>query len=250
MSLKKTVKKDSALARVLAQRTGSWLVSHVNMYLERPRKSRHDPGWFHPSALGNPCDALLAFAYIGVEGEAKNNARSSRIMGGGTSRHEDWGRDLHESGASIYKHWGGSDEERKLAEQERYIEIPHIKMRGACDDVVRNPLTKEVSIFEFKTMNSDLWQDLTEPKSDHVLQVHCYMFGKAIFQSTLVYENSNTKELKQYVVKFDRNTWRSIELRLENIIKMVEDKKLPWRTPMANDSKCQFFGICSGFEFK
>lgn len=247
---KATVKKDSALSRVLAQRTGDWLLAAVDDYLEEGGEYRSDPGWFHPSALSHQCDAFLAFAYLGIEGKGKMRARTHRILDNGTSRDEDWKRYLHEAGLSIYKHWGGSPEERELASAERAIEIPHAYIRGECDDVVYNPITRETSIFEFKTMNTEEWKKLRGPKSDHVVQIQPYMFGKGILQTIIVYENKDTQETKQYVRKFNGEIWRSLEARTINIVDLIKNKQLPWRTPIQNDTQCQFYHGCAGFSFK
>lgn len=247
---KASVKKDSALSRVLAQRTGDWLLAGVDDWLESSAEFRSDPGWFHPSSLSHQCDAFLAFAYLGIEGKGKARARNRRILDNGTSRDEDVKRYLHESGISVLKHWGGSPAERKLASAERYIEIPHLHIRGECDDIVYNKVTRETSIFEFKTMNADEWTKLRGPKSEHIIQIQPYMFARGILQAIIVYENKNTQEWKQYARRFDANIWRSIEARVTNIVELIQNKQLPWRTPLQNDTQCQFHHGCAGFAFK
>ena len=249
MAGKKTVKKDSALSRVLAQRTGDWLQAHVDQYLEDKWEFRADPGWFHPSALGNPCDAALAFAFMGTKAKGTPSAAGTKRMDNGTSRHEDISRYLVESGASLFKHWGGSPEERELAWKERSFEIPSVKVRGTCDDLVVNPLTKEKYVFEFKTMNPDEWEALTAPKTDHILQLHPYMFGFGALQGQITYENKGNQKWKNYPVRFDAALWHSTEQRLLNIMEQIERRKLPWRTPQLYESQCFFFHLCGGFEF-
>lgn len=251
MALKKqTIKKDSPLNRILAQKSGDWLLAGVDDWLEESAEFRYDPGWFHPSSLAHPCDAFLAFAYMGTTAQGKPRARSQRILGNGTSRDEDWKYYLHASGISLLKHWGGSPEERKLAEAERSFEIPHLKIRGACDDIVQNAFTREKYIFEFKTMNTDEWDKLRAPLSAHVIQVQPYMFGHGILQTVFVYENKNTQATKQYTRRFDGGIWKSLESRVLNIVEMIENKKLPWRTPVPYDTSCQYYHTCSSFQFK
>ena len=247
---KQTIKKDSSLSRVLAQRTGQWLISGVDDWLEANAEFRYDPGWFHPSSLSHQCDAFLAFAFMGTEAKGKPRARNRRILDNGTSRDEDWKRYLHESKISVYKHWGGSPKERKLASAERYIEIPHMRIRGECDDVVTNRITKELSVFEFKTMNTDEWDKLRAPLPGHVTQVHPYMFAKGILQAIILYENKNNQDTKQYNIRFDGALWQGIEMRLTNIMELVKLKQLPWRTPIPYETQCQFYHTCSTFSFK
>lgn len=246
---KQSVKKDSSLSRVIAQRTGDWLLAGVDDYLEKSAGFRSDPGWFHPSALSHQCDAFLAFAYLGLDGKGTMRARTRRILDNGTSRDEDVKRYLHYSGLSILKHWGGSPKERKLASAERYIEIPHARIRGECDDVVFNRVTGETFVFEFKTMNNDEWKELRGPKSDHITQIQPYMFAKGILQAVIVYENKNDQQWRQFRVRFNGELWGSIITRTQNIIEMINSKQVPWRTPIPYDDKCQFHWTCSGFQF-
>lgn len=246
---KESVKKDSLLSRVLAQRTGGWLKAGVDQYLEDRHEFRSDPGWFHPSALANPCDAFLAFAFMGLQGKGKITPRLARIFDNGTGRDEYWKQYLHESGISLMKHWGGSPEERELASLERQIEIGHCKIRGEFDDKIYNASTGETYIFEFKTMNCDEWAALKAPKTDHVLQAHCYMFGTGVLQAMIVYECKNCQDVKTFIKRFDGALWHSIEARALNIIELIQSKQMPWRTPMQYDSRCQFHHLCGGFEY-
>jgi hypothetical protein len=247
---KQTIPKGSSLSRVIAQRTGGWLQARVDEHLESDIERRYDPGWFHPSALGNPCDALLAFQYMGSMGKSTTKARTQRIFDLGTSRDEDIKRYLHKSNISLMKHWGGSPTERKLASAERYIEIKSAHIRGEFDDLGFNDVTKETYIIEIKTMNTEEWQKLRAPKNDHIIQVHPYMFAKGVLQTIFIYENKDNQDWKTYVKKFDGALWHSIELRLANIVQLVESRQLPWRTPMLNDSQCAFFHMCGAFQFK
>ena len=247
---KQTIPKDSPLSRIVAQRTGNWLLAHVNEHLESSSTVRADKGWFHPSALSNPCDALLAFAYMGAIGKSTTGAKLQRIFDHGTGRDEYWKRYLHDSGLSLMGHWGGSPKERKLASIERSFEIPNLRIRGEFDDMAANPTTREVYIVEFKTKREDLFEAMRAPDPDHVIQVHPYMFAKGVLQAMFIYECKNCQDVKTYVQKFDGELWNSLTTRLANIVQLVENKKLPWRTPMKNDSQCSFFTTCGGFEFK
>jgi hypothetical protein len=246
---KQAVNKDSSLGRVLAQRTGNWLIAAIDDHLESDQESRYDPGWFHPSGIGSPCDAMLAFQYMGMTGKSFTKARSKKIMDNGTSRHMDISRYLVEIGISLMKHWGGSPEELAAAKAERSFEVPSLHLRGEVDDIIFNPTTKETYIFEFKTINMKDWGELIAPKPDHITQIQCYMFGRGVLQAQIVYECKNCQTWKTYVVKFDPDMWRSIEARLKNIVQLIEGKQLPWRTPMQNDSQCQFYHFCGGFTF-
>lgn len=238
MPKKQTVKKDSPLGRVLAQRTGNWMLSRIDEHLEENNEYRHDPGWFHPSAVSSPCDAFLAFTYMGTLGKGTVKARSRRIFDNGHSTEGRWQRYLLQAGLAQCK-----------TDEDRAIEIPHVKIRGHLDNIVVNPLTKEKFVWEFKTINTDAFKELKQAQSDHIMQTHCYMFATGIFQCIIMYEDKNDQSVKQYQIKFNPEIWRSIETRLLNIIKLVEEKTLPWRTPIANDTKCQFYWTCSSFEF-
>jgi len=244
MAGKVTIKKDSSLARVLAQRTGDWLGALVDEYLEKNQTQRQDPGWFHPSMLSNSCDAMLAFAYMGTEGKSFTKARIKRLFAHGHDAEARWQGYIRALGIA-----------QCHTPEDRLIEIPHLKIRGELDNIVRNPHTQELYIWDCKTMNTDDWDKLRAPVPSHVIQMHPYMFAKGILQAMLTYENKNNQDAKHYTIRFDSKLWHSLEVRLLNIIEQVEKKKLPWRTPLLNDSQCQYylgnetFSGCSAFSF-
>ncbi len=232
-------KDKGPLARILASRTGEWLLAHVEEWHERSEKPRVDPGWFHPSSLSHPCDAHLGFEFMGVKPQQKFTARTLRIFDLGTGRHKDWGRYLRLSKASIV----GPDCSLSFS-------IPNLCIRGECDDIIKNPLTGEISIFELKTMNSFQWKGLRIPLGDHMTQVHAYMAGKGIPATLIVYENKDTQEPKEFLVRFDAPTWDRITERTQRIRAQIEEGVVPERRPARNESSCRFYHCCSTFDMR
>ena len=113
------------LARILASRTGEWLVANVDEYLERSEKPRVDPGWFHPSVLAHPCDAYLGFEFMGVKPRRKISARLRRIFDNGHARDRDWKRYLQRSSLSVV-----------TENNPRNFALSSVCVRGECDDMV------------------------------------------------------------------------------------------------------------------
>lgn len=225
---------DNPLKRLVNLRSEhSWISSVVDAHLSKPHVSRADPGWFHPSSLAHPCDAYLAFAYLGVEGREKPTARLQRIFDNGNARDTDIKRYLHEVGASVIKR-----------PEERKISLPAYRIRGEFDDRVRHPVGGETYVVEIKTMNTDQWQALKAPTPDHKVQIHPYAFATQDYRGIFIYEDKNTQEWKTFLQPFDWPLWNGLVARLEAILQGLRAGHVH-RTPVANESSCPFYYMCS-----
>lgn len=232
-------KIESSLGRVLALRTGDWLLPHVEDWHEKSYgKGRVTPGWVHASELDGSCDAYLAFCYLGVKKlGARPTARVQRIWDNGTGRDRYWKLYLRRSGLSIIK-----------KNEDRRIIIPEVRIVGEFDDLVRHPLTEEQWIVEFKTMNSGQFSTLHQPMPGHKVQVHSYMFAKLVQRSCILYENKDNQEVKVFQQHFDASLWNNLVARLQRVLDSLDNGIFPERTPMKNESWCPYQYICSHFE--
>lgn len=226
---------DSALKRLAGMRNpGTWLLSRIDGVLESSGESRSDPGWFHPSDLSHPCDAYLAFKYLGAPSVNTITARVQRIFDLGNARDVSLKDAIQATGTSLIKR-----------PQDRKIVIPLYHIRGEIDEWVENPLSKERFIVDIKTMHDEAWKALEEAKPEHVIQMHPYMFAKETYQALLLYENKNNQEHKMKLTKFINNIWQQgIVERIERVLEGLS-KGYVNRTPIPNDSSCPFYGICS-----
>lgn len=251
MAAPKSQKLSPGLRGLLALGTpDEWLLNVVDGYLVDQDKGRTDPGWFHPSSLANPCDAYLAFEFLGTARRRNENPVSIRVLDHGHDRDRAWKRYLAESGLSVV-----SNERRTCvgcgAEEVdgRHMCIPALRIRGECDDIVAHPQTARRYIAEIKTKRESLWKPLTAPDREHYIQVQVYMVGHGIEDALVVYENSNTKEVKVRHVRYDQEAWAGIKSRVERILEQLSTDITPTRTPSKWESSCNFYSICSMANF-
>lgn len=214
---------------------GSWLIAAIEGAQASSGEGRNDPGWFHPSALGNECDAFLAFRYLGAPAVENIDARLQRIF--------DYGeyRELYLQG---YTEKAGITLLRRP--EDRDIVITDLHIRGQLDNWVQNPITKKRYVIDYKTMRSGLWKELEEVTKSHKLQLHPYMYAKETWEGYVLYENKDTQELKAMESNFDGNIWQQeIVDRIYRILSRLEVNQVD-RNPI-HCSKCPFFanGVCT-----
>lgn len=238
----KAAKLETSLERVLAMRhPTAWFRAHLDAYYEQSEKPRVDPGWFHPSGLSHPCDALLAFQYLGLppRNDGKISSKLRRIFDNGHSTEARWQAALQRSGIALLGKKKG----------DRNFEIAQFHIRGEMDNVIRHPQTGEKFVWEMKTKREDLFDRMTAPDLNWIPQVHCYMFAAGILQTLIVVECKNCQDYKEFLVKFDGGIWKGITDRVTMIRERVEAHQELARTPQPRDSECDYYPICSGWDF-
>lgn len=228
---------DNGALKRLAGRSkpGTWYTSVLEGVQSSVSAGRQDPGYFHPSHFGDPCDANLAFWYLGAPNQSVIGARLQRIFDLGHGRDAHLKRDTANAGVSLIK-----------KESDRKISIPHLHIRGELDEWVVNPADKQKYVIDFKTMNSRYWTDLKEVKHDHHIQVMCYELGKQTYKGFVLYENKDDQNWKLMQADFDGKMWQTeVVDRVERIIKGLEQDTV-YRNPV-NCSQCPFFanGVCT-----
>lgn len=232
---------DSALKRLAGRSNpATWFISVVEGVQASVSEGRQDPGWFHPSHFGEPCDANLAFWFLGAPAVVSTNAKLQRIFDNGNCRDEFLKRDVIKAGISLVK----KDTDRK-------IELPLYRIRGELDEWVANPANQEQFIIDFKTMHTKAWAELKEVKHSHHLQVMVYEFGKSVYKGFVLYENKDTQEWKLMPANFDNKIWQEeIVDRVQRILKGLEDD-IVYRTP-TSCSSCPFSanGVCASNQIR
>lgn len=228
---------DEALKRLgtYGKGTGRWVIAALESVQESHGSGRQDPGWFHPSGLGDPCDAKLAFAFLGAPAIQNIGARTQRIFDNGSGRDAYLKSDMARSGISLIK-----------TEEDRAIVLPALYIRGELDDWIENPITKEQFIVDYKTMRSELYNALEATKPEHHIQIHPYMFAKGTRRGFVLYENKDTQEQKCLPADFEQESiWQ--KLIVDRITRIIEglNNGYVFRTPVSC-SQCPYFsnGVC------
>ena len=233
---------DNGALKRLAGRSnpGSWYTSILEGVQASSGSYRVDSGWFHPSSMGDPCDAALAFQFLGAPGTQEISARTQRIFDLGHGRDRDLKRDTAKAGVSLIK-----------KEEDRAIVIPQLRIRGDLDEWVANPANGEQAIVDFKTIRPDAFKELKEVKHDHYLQVMCYEVGKGVPKGFVLYENKADCDWRLFPANFDQKIWQTeISDRIERILKGLEND-IVYRTPV-NCTGCPFNanGVCASNDIR
>lgn len=238
---------DSALKRLAGRNNpAKWFISVLEGVQSSFSPPRTDAGWIHPSTLGDPCDAAIAFQFLGAPGVQEISARLQRIFDNGNCRDEFLKRDTAKAGISLIDPKKLVEFNGRVTEADRVIELPLLRIRGELDEWVKNPANGEVFVIDFKTMNSRLWTELKAVKPDHHLQMLCYEFGKATYKGFVLYENKDNQDWKIFPADFDQAMWEEkITGRIARILKGLEGD-IVYRTPVSCTG-CPFNtnGVCA-----
>jgi hypothetical protein len=197
--------------RYEADEQSAWVLQSVDAWRTKTERLRRDPGKFHPSDLGQDDEAIIArFRGEQVERDEDRDPVKLRIFDTGHSMHRRWGGYLRKCGLTV-KHT-------------KSFYIPRLRLRGTCDEIIAAPVTGDAHIVELKSINPFAFSKLSEPKPDHVDQLHCYLVGLRIPRGILLYECKGTQSVKVFTVPFDRGRWLLIEQRLIRLRRDAESR--------------------------
>ena len=133
---------------------------------------------------------------------------------------------------------------------------PEYNFEGHCDAVVDLRGTpyfaeKRVNLFivDLKTMKDEMYADLEKSKSEHVVQVHIYMWLLDIPGAVVVYENKDNQELKEMFVPRDEALIEDIKKQAVWLRGLLHRNQLPKRPSSFSRSAfpcrlCEFQRIC------
>lgn len=221
----------TGLKRLIGLTNESWLVPFIEDKLVSAREARIDKGWFHPSALHTLCDRKLAFEYLGIKRkEYTIKGQTLRIFHNGSAMHRRW--------QAYFRAWG------ILVKHESRFSIESPPIRGAADAIIAHPISKDHSIVELKSINSNGFSNLSGPRDDHAGQLNIYLAGHKINDGMLLYENKNTQEIKIFPVKLDTTRWEQLQFRLLKIVKKILKGQLPDIYNHDGCQSCPFLYFC------
>lgn len=122
-------------------------------------------------------------------------------------------------------------------------------IRFACDGLVR--LDDTIYLLEIKTSEFSSWNDMTEPKPQHVDQIKCYASLLNIHNVLFLYQDRQYGELKCYEVQVTDTAMREVYDRFRYVMDMVDKNLAPdplpkgssWCTP----SMCPYYHKCAEY---
>lgn len=130
---------------------------------------------------------------------------------------------------------------------ETLIEFKKPPMRFACDGIVR--WGDELYLLEIKSSEFSSFDNLTDPKDEHIAQVKCYAASLRLSKVLFVYIDRQYGGLKVYEYKISDIDKKSVLETMEYIQNMVDANLAPeplpkgdkWCTP----AMCPYYKKCS-----
>ncbi len=123
---------------------------------------------------------------------------------------------------------------------------PQELISGRADAIVT--LDNELYVVDFKSMNSMIFKNLTQPKEENINQIQLYLHFFKIPKGILLYVNKDDLGLKDFLVEYD-------EARAKKLLKDLSDLKIKIETDVVPSAiseypvdwqckYCQFKEIC------
>lgn len=123
---------------------------------------------------------------------------------------------------------------------------PQELISGRADAIISDG--EDLYVLDIKSMNSMIFNKLTEAKEENIDQIQLYLHYFKIPKGILLYVNKDTQQLKDFIVEYDKK--RSLKLlgELADIKKKIDKNVIPDRLPDYPNNwqcrYCQFKEIC------
>ena len=175
--------------------------------LQRPWKAKPRP--YYPSSFGDGrCKRSLYLHRTGADAEKKHPIKDMLLFACGDAYHEVLQRIMKD-------HQGIQIEES--------VKIPDLDISGRCDGV----FATEEWVLEIKSVGDSTFRSLIRPKSDHIYQAHCYMWGLDIPRAQILYVNRNDGSLRKFDVFFENEVWEKIVTEINEMDDRVANQDIP-----------------------
>jgi len=112
-------------------------------------------------------------------------------------------------------------------------------VHGRADAIIGSEDGKPI-VVELKSSSGYKFDKLTEPEPDHLKQIQLYMHYFKIPQGILLYENKNTQELKEFIVKYDLEFAQKTIKELEVLKEHIEKDVVPPIPKVIEDWRCRY----------
>jgi hypothetical protein len=164
---------------------------------------------FRASAAGQ-CHRKQVFSYLDMPKTESVDSKLASIFITGNMLHLKWQL------AGLTEGW--------LVDAEVPVDRPELNAGGTMDGI-----TYMDGGFEFKTINTRGFMSVMEygPKVIHLLQVHHYMFLGNLSHFSVIYENKDTGEWKEFYVPRNEELISQAALNISTLNASLERKELP-----------------------
>lgn len=124
---------------------------------------------------------------------------------------------------------------------------PQEIISGRADAIVSDG--KTMYVLDIKSMNSMIFDKLSEAKEENIDQVQLYLHYFKIPKGILLYVNKNNLELKEFIFDYDKKRALALLNNLTEIKKKIDANIIPARLPSYPGDwqcrYCQFKEICA-----
>lgn len=174
-------------------------------------KWTREVGVYHPSSVSpTTCKRALYYDRTNVTPQPQHDSATQAIFDEGHGTH-------HIIQKRLSQHEGFVDECK--------IRIEDLHVAGSTDGLFRN----EDWVLEIKSIGDSSFLSLSKPKTEHVWQLHLYMYAMDTPRAQLLYVNRNNGSKKLFRVPFSKETWDSIVGLLKEVEGHVERQEPPDR---------------------
>lgn len=127
------------------------------------------------------------------------------------------------------------------------IEDPPIMF--ACDGLIK--WKDKIYLLEIKTSEFNSWNELTDPKPQHIDQVKCYATLLNIHNALFLYQDRQYGGFKCYEYHVTDSDMQSIKNRFSYVMDMVKKNlapaALPKDDPWCTSSMCPYYNKCAEY---
>ena len=186
------------------------LISAIDRYLQsRPRDERAIR-CFHPSSLHKSARELY-WHYLEGDNNQEFDSRVLRIFDNGHAVHARLQGYLSEIGI--------------LKQVEVSVENAEYEICGHADGIL--DIAGREGVLEIKSMNSNQFYSLFEPRPDHLIQLNVYMFCLGVPRGCLLYECKDDQQLKEFFVKQDEKILNPVLEKIRYVQECIRQGKEP-----------------------
>ena len=191
---------------LVAVNQDEWLVKFIDTGLiKQPYPSRG--GKFYPSIVSSPCERYVYLAFNGLMPSSPIAANVRRIFDCGDYLGLRFTKYFQELGIYINE------------EQPTKCDNPPIS--GRYDYMIQHEVYGK-TIVELKSINDKGFKALiTDPKSDHYLQLQIYLNILNIEHGIVLYENKNDQQVKCFSVVKNAEVWEQLRNKCLKIMEMT-----------------------------
>lgn len=132
---------------------------------------------------------------------------------------------------------------------ETQVEIEDPPIRFACDGIIH--WKNENILIEIKSSEYASWQDLTDPKSEHVAQTKCYCALLNLKRVFFIYIDRQYGGVKVYDVRYPDHETQQVWADMKEVQEAVEyhlcPEPLPKGDSWCTEAHCKYYRKCAEY---